>query len=403
MKLNLLSLYTLLLVIPVAWSAMVTDYIVTTNVAGAIMTVTSIYDPATRVPGAAAAGAAGADDDDDEDADATTAKTTKAKDTKAKATATATGGKIVKTLKPVVVTSIQTAADGSLQNVINTVTPVVSQYVSKNAAGKSVTVTTTVTPGANPADANAAATDVADTDAAGVTTLNPVISTFVQTAADGSLQTVITTYHPYVSQVLSTNPAGVPVTVTATITPGLTVTNTAPATATTPAGASMTTTTVTSTIAKGKVTTYTTVIPIKNAAKDTVSKYSNPKNRPDPSTSVTPQPASPVTTLSWQSIITIKQGDTTFTTNGAPNIVWVTLTTNGAVVTVSTTFIQRFSSQYATVALPSSGSIGLGSLTGKIGVVKTDFQSTMKYNNNAFNLQYSPIWSIVAFLLSWFL
>lgn len=393
MKLNLLSLYSLVLVISVAWSAMVTDYIVTTNVAGAIMTVTSIYDPATRVAGAAAGAAAGAVAGAADEDDATTTKATK----KAKTTAAA-AGKVIKTLNPVVVTSIQTAADGSLQNVINTVTPVVSQLITKNAAGKSVTVTTTVTPGANTAT-DPTNVDPAAADNAGVTTLDPVVSTFVQTAADGSLQTVITTYHPYVSQVLSTNPAGVVVTVTATITPGVTGTNTAATTI--PTDATMTTTTVTSTIAKGKVTTYTTVIPI--TVKPTVTKYSNPRDRPDPSTSLTPQPASPVTTLSWQSIITIKQGDTTFTTSAAPIIVWVTLTTNGAVVTVSTTFIQRFSSQYATVALPSSGSVGLGSLTGKIGVVKTDFQSTMKYNNNAFNLQYSPIWSIFAFLLSWFL
>lgn len=396
MRLNILSI---LLIVPMVYSALVTDYIVTTNVAGAVLTMTSIYDPATKVAANAAAAAAN-DDDDDDAADATTTKGKTTTTTNTKKTTQAAKALSVKTLKPITITSQQTAADGSLQNVINTYTPVVSQFISTNAAGKTVTASTTVTPGLVSTDTAVAAADAVV--AGGVTTLDPVVSTHIQTAANGALQTVITTYTPYVSQVLSTNPAGVPVTVTATITPGLITTDTA-ATAT-KAVTNGITTVVTSTLANGGLTIYTTVIPqTAISSKKTNTKYSNPRDRPDPSTSITPQPASPVTTLSWQSYATITFGDTTFTTSLAPIIVWVTITTNGAVATVSTTFIQRYSSQYNTVAVPSSGSIGLGSLTGKIGVVKTEFQSTMKYNNNGFIIQYSPVWSFIAFLLSWLL
>lgn len=379
------SLLSFLLIIPSVLSALVTNYIVTTNVAGAVVTLTSIYDPATAVTS-------------------------------------------VKTLNPITVTNIQTAANGALQTVITTYTPLVSQYLTVNAAGQTITATTTTTPGfvtTNTAAAAAAATatttgsssTTTGTSIAGVTTLNPVVSTIVQTAADGSVNTIITTYTPYISQVLSTNPAGVPVTVTATITPGLssTITSSSSSTliTTTPTSSSssssssssdiatgMTSVIVTSSLADGALTTYTTVIPL---ASVTTSKYSNPRHRPDPSTSRTPEPATPVTTLSWQSWATITEGDTTYTKSLSPIIIWITVTSNGALATISTTFIQRFSTQYSTIAQPSSGSIGLGTISGQVGVVKSPYQTTIKFNN-ALNLQpNNPIFSICAILLSWLL
>lgn len=378
MKLNLLSF---LLVVPCVFSALVTDYIVTTNVAGAVLTLTSIYDPASKITTTSKH---------------TTSTTTPTTTTPTTTAAVAKAITSVKTLSPITVTYTQTAADGSLQNVVTTYTPLVSFYLTTNAAGQTITASTTTTPGF------VSSTSTTTTGAAGVTTLNPVVTTIVETAADGALKTVVTTYTPYISQVLSTNPAGVAVTVTATITPGLssTTTTTSATKTTTSITTGMVTTIITSSLADGALTTFTTVIPLASVS---TSSYANSRHRPDPSTSVTPQPATPVTTLSWQSWATITEGDTTYTTKLSPIIVWITVTTNGALATISTTFIQRFSSQYSTIAQPSSGSIGLGTISGKIGVVKTEYQTTIKYNN-AFNLQAShPILSICAILLSWLL
>lgn len=375
MKLNLLSF---LLVVPCVFSALVTDYIVTTNVAGAVLTLTSIYDPASKITTTSKH---------------TTSTTTPTTTTPTTTAAVAKAITSVKTLSPITVTYTQTAADGSLQNVVTTYTPLVSFYLTTNAAGQTITASTTTTPGF-------VSTTTTTTGAAGVTTLNPVVTTIVETAADGALETVVTTYTPYISQVLSTNPAGVAVTVTATITPGLSSSTTSATKTATPITTGMVTTIITSSLADGALTTFTTVIPLASVS---TSSYANSRHRPDPSTSVTPQPATPVTTLSWQSWATITEGDTTYTTKLSPIIVWITVTTNGALTTISTTFIQRFSSQYSTIAQPSSGSIGLGTISGKIGVVKTEYQTTIKYNN-AFNLQAShPILSICAILLSWLL
>ncbi|KAK5773579.1 Kre1p PWA37_002481 [Arxiozyma heterogenica] len=277
MRLNLLSF---LLIIPYVLSALVTDYIVTTNVAGVVSTMTSIYDPEDKI-------------------------------TKTK--------KTTKLTTPLITTS--------------TTTP--------------ITPTTPVT-------------------------------TAITTATSKSSKSS-----------KSTKPT----------TPATTAT-TKPTTTTKPITTGMVTAVITSSLDNGALTTYTTVIPL---ASFSTTSYVNSRHRPDPSTSVTPEPLTPVTTLSWQSWATITEGDTTYTTSLSPIIIWITVTTNGALATISTTYIQRFSTQYSTIAQPSSGSIGLGTISGEVGVVKPEHLTTIKYNN-AFILQAShPILSICAILLSWLL
>ncbi|KAK9433160.1 hypothetical protein V1505DRAFT_363381 [Lipomyces doorenjongii] len=72
---------------------------------------------------------------------------------------------------------------------------------------------------------------------------------------------------------------------------------------------------------------------------------------------------------------------TTSTTPSLPTPIWVTVTStlaNGVVTTdtVQTPFTQTFSSMYTSFYEPSSGSIGLGSHTGTIGVVKTPSETS---------------------------
>ena len=60
---------------------------------------------------------------------------------------------------------------------------------------------------------------------------------------------------------------------------------------------------------------------------------------------------------------------------------WVTVTTDGYVTVFETTFAQRFTSQYSASLVPSSGSVGMGTLTGTFGVVKDELKVT--YADNA--------------------
>lgn len=62
---------------------------------------------------------------------------------------------------------------------------------------------------------------------------------------------------------------------------------------------------------------------------------------------------------------------TTSSTSVTPTTVWVTSTLpNGGVATVLTEYHQVFKSFYVTVAEPSSGSIGLGTLKGTVGQLR---------------------------------
>ncbi|KAG0672234.1 hypothetical protein C6P45_003709 [Maudiozyma exigua] len=124
-------------------------------------------------------------------------------------------------------------------------------------------------------------------------------------------------------------------------------------------------------------------------SKSTTGSYVN-NGRPDPSTSMTPYPLTPVTTLSLDRFYTVTQGTTkVYTSLRARTTIYATVVVSGQTIVRSTTFAQRFSSQYTAVAVPSSGSIGLGSLTGTIGVIKTNMKTTIKYNEADRNLAFN--------------
>lgn len=89
-------------------------------------------------------------------------------------------------------------------------------------------------------------------------------------------------------------------------------------------------------------------------------------------------------------LITVTEGTTkTYTSSREKTSnLWVTIVTNGNTVVVQTTFAQRFTSQYDTVASPSSGSVGLGTISGTIGRVRTDMQSTVSGNAAVFGTSF---------------
>jgi hypothetical protein len=45
---------------------------------------------------------------------------------------------------------------------------------------------------------------------------------------------------------------------------------------------------------------------------------------------------------------------------------------DGGIATVQTTYSQKFTSFYSTVETPPSGSVGLGTISGSVGVVRTN-------------------------------
>ncbi|CDH09493.1 uncharacterized protein ZBAI_01277 [Zygosaccharomyces bailii ISA1307] len=84
---------------------------------------------------------------------------------------------------------------------------------------------------------------------------------------------------------------------------------------------------------------------------------------------------------------------------------WVTLTSNGVTTVVQTTFAQRFTSQYDHIASAKTGSIGLGTIKGSVGVIKSDLEYTLSSTGGAPQasiVDRSFFLSLVAFLM-WFL
>ncbi|KAK9368334.1 hypothetical protein V1509DRAFT_623782 [Lipomyces kononenkoae] len=79
----------------------------------------------------------------------------------------------------------------------------------------------------------------------------------------------------------------------------------------------------------------------------------------------------------------------------SPTLVWITLTTtiNGVVVTTTpqVPYIQSFSSMYTSFYQPSSGSIGLGTQTGTIGVIKTPTETSSSAGVHSFGRSDRPI------------
>ncbi|QBM90689.1 Killer toxin-resistance protein 1 [Metschnikowia aff. pulcherrima] len=61
-----------------------------------------------------------------------------------------------------------------------------------------------------------------------------------------------------------------------------------------------------------------------------------------------------------------------------PTLVWVTGTDqNGVTQTTQSAYTQAFTSFYVSVVSPSSGNVGVGSITGTVGAVRTYTQSTV--------------------------
>ncbi|KAH3898674.1 uncharacterized protein SCODWIG_01016 [Saccharomycodes ludwigii] len=114
------------------------------------------------------------------------------------------------------------------------------------------------------------------------------------------------------------------------------------------------------------------------------SKNTNLNLRPDPSTGFTKPPLSAVTTLSEDTYVTITESSTTYTTTrGKTSNLWVTIVTFGQTTVIQTTFAQRFTTQYSALSTPSSGAIGLGTLSGEVGITQTDRQITITPSNAA--------------------
>lgn len=66
------------------------------------------------------------------------------------------------------------------------------------------------------------------------------------------------------------------------------------------------------------------------------------------------------------------------TTSTSVTIAWVTVTTNGGVATVKTTFKQSFMDTYTSaVKSVAAGSIGMGAQSGTVGGVRTYSQTTI--------------------------
>jgi len=63
--------------------------------------------------------------------------------------------------------------------------------------------------------------------------------------------------------------------------------------------------------------------------------------------------------------------------------VWVTITTSGALATVKTIYTQSFMSTYITeVDAPSSGNVGMGSISGNVGSLKEYSKTTITNGGN---------------------
>ena len=69
---------------------------------------------------------------------------------------------------------------------------------------------------------------------------------------------------------------------------------------------------------------------------------------------------------------------------------------------MQTTYSQRFKSFYSSVNQPSSGTIGLGSISGSVGVVKSKHLVTQSTNAGIINTISSGLIFVVALLFLWF-
>ncbi|KAK9463577.1 uncharacterized protein V1516DRAFT_40857 [Lipomyces oligophaga] len=74
---------------------------------------------------------------------------------------------------------------------------------------------------------------------------------------------------------------------------------------------------------------------------------------------------------------------TTTTATPDPTYVWITITTNGVLITTSTPYVQEFSSMYTSLATLSTGSIGLGTISGTVGSVRAASVTTTVQGSGA--------------------
>ncbi|SCU84310.1 LAME_0C08988g1_1 [Lachancea meyersii CBS 8951] len=247
-------------------------------------------------------------------------------------------------------------------------------------------------------------TNYIETTLDGTAKATAVGKTVTRTNANGAVVTTVVT-----SSATGTGTGTTGTGATGTVTTGTTGTGTT-GTGTTGTGTTGTGTTGTGTTTTGTGTATTTgttagtattsAVATTSSATTTVSQEAG--TRPDPSTDRTPLPASAVTTLSIESFITLTEGSTTYTTTRAPTWVWVTYTTAGRTITSSTTFVQRYTSTYSVIAEPSSGSIGMGSLTGDVGQVKS--AGVVTVSNGAADMAATvPLVGGVLALISWLL
>ncbi|WEJ94071.1 killer toxin resistant protein [Yamadazyma tenuis] len=79
-------------------------------------------------------------------------------------------------------------------------------------------------------------------------------------------------------------------------------------------------------------------------------------------------------------LIFFVHADATTTTN---TLVWATGTISGKLTTYQSIYRQKFTSMYEEVSSPVSGSMGLGSLSGQVGQIRTYDQTTITATNGA--------------------
>lgn len=93
--------------------------------------------------------------------------------------------------------------------------------------------------------------------------------------------------------------------------------------------------------------------------------------------------------------------ETTTSTSTSATSVYVTITTNGATAVVQSIWVQTFMSTYTTVTSSASeGSVGMGSLSGSVGGVRTYLETTIS-NGGQGNAVYSGGVGAAFLLLGW--
>lgn len=92
------------------------------------------------------------------------------------------------------------------------------------------------------------------------------------------------------------------------------------------------------------------------------------------------------------------------TSSASATTVWVTVTTNGRLATVKSLYKQSFIQTYgsADVLAPPSGAVGLGSITGSVGGIRSYDQTTVS-NSNAGMGSFQPLNAYAGLLGTMFL